>query len=387
MNKNKKWLLSLGIAVMLTASGIAMAAVAPTQQDGTVNKKHGAFERGDFRGKGVKEAHGELLALLKIDEQTFKAEIEAGKTLVAIAGEHGVSEQVLKDFLIAQKNQHLEDAIKAGRITAEQAEKMKANMDERMSQMINGKGPMHNMHKDKAPGPKAGHGFMGDAKLLELLKVDAETFRSELKSDKSLVTIAKEHGVSEKTLKKFMTTQMTQRIDEGVAAGRITAEQAGKMKDNMDERVSQMINGKGPMHNMHKDKAPGPKAGHGFMGDAKLLELLKIDAATLRTELKSDKTLVTIAKEQGVSEKTLKKFMTTQMTQRINEGVAANRITAEQAEKMKANMDERVSQMINSKGPMHNMHKDKVSGPKAGHGFMGDAKLLELLKLDAATLR
>jgi len=357
MNKNKKWLLSLGVAVMITASGIAMAAVAPTQQDGTVNKKHGAFERGDFKGKGVKEAHGELLTLLNIDEQTFKTEIEAGKTLVAIAGEHGVSEQVLKDFLIAQKNQHMEEAIKAGRITAEQAEKMKANMDERVSQMINGKGPMHNMHKDKAPGPRAGHGFMGDAKLLELLKIDAEAFRSELKSDKSLVTIAKEHGVSEKTLKKFMTTQMTERIDEGVAAGRITAEQAGKMKANMDERVSQMINGKGPMHNRHKNKANGPKAGHGFMGNAKLLELLKVDDETFRNEVKSGKSLVTIAKEHGVSEKTLKKFITTQMTQRIDDGVKAGRISADKAAEMKKTLAERVTQMINGKGMMR------------GHGF------------------
>jgi len=252
MNKNKKWLLSLGVAVMITASGIAMAAVAPTQQDGTVNKKHGAFERGDFKGKGVKEAHGELLTLLNIDEQTFKTEIEAGKTLVAIAGEHGVSEQVLKDFLIAQKNQHMEEAIKAGRITAEQAEKMKANMDERVSQMINGKGPMHNRHKNKANGPKAGHGFMGNAKLLELLKVDDETFRNEVKSGKSLVTIAKEHGVSEKTLKKFITTQMTQRIDDGVKAGRISADKAAEMKKTLAERVTQMINGKGMMR------------GHGF---------------------------------------------------------------------------------------------------------------------------
>ncbi|SMC51564.1 hypothetical protein [Sporomusa malonica] len=252
MNTNKKWLLAVGVAAMITVNGIAMAAVTPAQQDTPNGKKHAFVGKGDFKDKGFKEGFSELIELLKIDEQTLKAELKAGKTLNAIAGEHGVSEQVLKDFAIKQMTQHVEEGVKAGRISAEQAEKMKDNMAERVSQMINGKGPMGQGH-----GRMAGHAPFGDSKLLELLKVDAETLKNELKADKTLVAIAGEHGVSEQALKDFLVEQMTQRIDEGVNAGRISAEKAEKMKADMVDRVSQMINGQGPMHKGH-----GPMHGH-----------------------------------------------------------------------------------------------------------------------------
>jgi len=89
-----------------------------------------------------------LIEFLKVDAQTLKNDREAGKTLVAIAEEHGVTEQALKDFMIGQMTQHCDEAVAAGRIPADKAEKMKANMDERVSNMINGKRPIH-AHKER----------------------------------------------------------------------------------------------------------------------------------------------------------------------------------------------------------------------------------------------
>jgi hypothetical protein len=63
------------------------------------------------------------------------------------AMEHGISEQALKDFLVQQMTKHLEEGVSAGRITADKAEKMKANMDEHITNMINGKRPMHDGKK------------------------------------------------------------------------------------------------------------------------------------------------------------------------------------------------------------------------------------------------
>ncbi|MDF2568997.1 MAG: hypothetical protein K0R55_601 [Sporomusa sp.] len=253
MNKNKKWLLAVGVAAMITVNGIAMAAMTPAQPEAANNNnKHAFVGKGDFKDKGFKEDFSKLIKLLKIDEQTFKNEMKKGKTLVAIAGEHGVSEQVLKDFAIKQMTQRIDDGVKAGRITAEQAAKMKAGMSERVSQMINGKGPMGHGN-----GSMAGHGLLGDSKLLDLLKIDVETLKNEIKSDKTLVVIAEEHGVSEQTLKDFLIEQMTQRIDEGVQAGRLSAEQAEKMKASMEDRVSKMISAKGPMHKGHGPMSSG----------------------------------------------------------------------------------------------------------------------------------
>lgn len=349
MNMKKEWLLAVGFATAITASGMAMASVNAAQQDAPKDKQAMAG-RGEFRGerKEFKEEAAKLLAFLKIDEATFKADRKAGKTLVAIAKEKGISEQELKDFMIGEMTQRIEDGVAAGRIPADRAEKMKSDMDKHVTDMINGKGPM--MFKG---GAMAGHAPFANEKLLALLKIDANTLRSEMKDGKTLVAIAKEHGVSEKKLKDFMVSDITQHINEGVKAGRIPSERAEKMKADMDKRVTDMINGKGPM------LGHGPKAGHAFFANEKLLTLLNIDADTLKTELKGGKTLVAIAGEHGVSEQELKAFMLEQMSQRIDESVKAGRISAEKAGEMKANMDQRVSDMINGKGHMMHKHENR----------------------------
>lgn len=85
----------------------------------------------------------ELLNLLQVDAKMFRAEMKAGKSLAAVAKEHDVAEQTLKDFLLQQMQQHLDAAVKAGRVPADKAETMKAGMEQRVEHMMNGTGPMH----------------------------------------------------------------------------------------------------------------------------------------------------------------------------------------------------------------------------------------------------
>lgn len=250
MNKNSKWLLAVGVAAMITANGLAMAAVGPVQADtGNGTTKQAAFDKRDGREKGFKEDYNKLLTLLKIDDKTFKEEMKAGKTLAVVAKEQGVSEQKLQTFLEKQMTQHLEAGVKAGRLTADQAEKMKSGMPEQVTKMMNGKGPFQH-------GPMGGHAPFANEKMLAFLNIDAETLRNELKTEKTLVAVAEKHGVSEQELKDFLVAQMTERLDAGVQAGRLTAEQADKMKANMEERVTKMINTEGLMHRGH---GPMPK--------------------------------------------------------------------------------------------------------------------------------
>lgn len=186
--------------------------------------------------------------------------------------------------------------------------------------------------------------FKGDGKMLEFLKIDAETLKTELQAGKTLAAIAAERGISIDQLKAFMLQQMTQRLDESVTAGKMTAEKAEKIKANMEKHIDDIVNGKGPAGH-------GKMMGHAPFADDKLLSLLNIDKETLKTQLQAGKTLAAIAGERGVSEEKLKAFMIEQMTQRIDEGVKAGKIDAKKAEEMKAGMADRVSDMINGKGP------------------------------------
>lgn len=344
MNKNKKWFLAVSVATMLTANGIVMAATTnQAQPDNKSSKQTTAAAHKDFAKKGGMKAfqgeHKALLDFLKIDAKTFEAEVKDGKSLASIAQGQGISEQALKDFMVDRVSKGVDLAVKEGRIPANEADQTKAKIEQRVADMISGKVPMRGHH----PG---GPAHFNNAKLLEVLKMNNESLKTEMKAGKSLVTIGKEHGVSEQTIKDLMIQQMNQRIAEGVQSGRITAEKAEQMKSGMDKHVSAMINGKGPMRGHHS-------AGHARFNNAKLLEALKMDNESLKTEMKAGKSLVTIGKEHGVTEQTIKDIMVQQMTQRIDAGVQSGRITADKAEQMKSNMDQRISDMINGTGAMH----------------------------------
>lgn len=338
MSKNKKWMVAIGVLTTMTVSGLAMAASTAEKTDAASGKR-GVEKRGFKHHKGQRPENKELLALLKMDAETFRNEMKAGKTLAEVAKERGVSEQQLKDVMIRQMTERIDAGVKAGKLTTEQADKLKADMDQRVSDRINRKAPVGDMHHGRR------HHRMDNTELLALLKLDQEAFRSEMRAGKTLAEVAKERGVAEQQLKDVIIKQMTERIDAGVKAGKLTAEKADKIKANMDQRVSEQINRKGPMkgHFQHRR----------HMDNSELLALLKMDAETFRTEIKSGKSLADIAKERGVSEKQLKEVMIKQMTERIDASVKAGRLSEEKAAEMKSRMETHIDDMIAGKKPTH----------------------------------
>ena len=241
MRKDKKWLLAIGVATMMSASSAVMVfAATPNQQNNPIEQNIVNGKMHPMPGHGPMD-NQKLLELLQIDGNTMRTEHEAGKTLVVIANEHGVSEETLKNFIIEDMTQHIDKDVQSGRISTEQGIKMKADMEQHVSKIINDLGPR--------PGegrPMPGHGPMDNPKLLALLQIDGNTMRTEREAGKTLVAIANEHGVSEQTLKDVMIEDMTQHIDKDVQSGRISTEQATKMKADMEEHVSKRMNDLGP---------------------------------------------------------------------------------------------------------------------------------------------
>ena len=189
------------------------------------------------------------------------------------------------------------------------------------------------------------------AKLLEFLKIDRETFKAERQAGKSLAVIAASRGVSEQDLASFLTGQMSERLAEGVKSGRVSEERAAQMKAAMPDRITAMINHTGAMH-----QGSAGKGGHGPMADGKLLELLKIDKATFRSEMQSGKSLAAIAQDRGVPQQELKDFLVARMVQRIDDGVASGRLDAAKAADMKNHVEDRVTAMMTGKGMLHHGH-------------------------------
>jgi len=108
-------------------------------------------------------------------------------------------------------------------------------------------------------GSQMGQGIICDEIVSDLLGLSAEDIQAQRLEGKSLVEIAAAQGVSEDTLVAAILEAKTAHIQELVASGTLTAEQAEFMLQNMEQNITRMVNqtGTGPFGGGH---------GHGQSG-------------------------------------------------------------------------------------------------------------------------
>lgn len=94
---------------------------------------------------------------LGIDEATIKSRLAAGETLAAIAGS---KKDALIAALVADETKRIDAAVTAGKLTADQATKLKANLTAHVTDEVNSTRPMGGKG-GPGMGDKRGHGRMG----------------------------------------------------------------------------------------------------------------------------------------------------------------------------------------------------------------------------------
>lgn len=374
-SKAKMGMLMGTMAVVLSLGSIGGAMAADSAKPTSLNKptevKFKAGKMGHHGGVGFKEnfkENRELLSLLKLDADKLKEELAAGKTLAAIAQAQGVDTADVVALLVEQQEAKLKEAVAAGKMKQEQADKLSEDLSDRVKEQVENTKPDKGFVKGGFIG-----GFEKNEELLSLLKLDAAKFQEQLKADKSLAAIAEAQGVSVDNLVALLVKQQETKLKEAVAAGKLTQEQADKMNENATERVKEMV------QNTHHGRGPGK--GMGFeKNNEELLSLLKLDADKLKEEQKAGKSLATIAEAQGVSVDDLVALLVKQQEANLKEAVTAGKLTQEQADKMNEKASERVKEMV------QNTHQGR--GPGKGMGFeKNNEELLSLLKLDADKLK
>lgn len=126
---------------------------------------------------------------------------------------------------------HLDELVDAGTITAEQADAVAAHLAEQA--------PDRGRH-----GPRGSHGPLGrfaDGEILDLLGIDAETLRDELRGGATLAEVAEANGVSSDELIDALVARATERLDEAVANGRIDEDEAAEKIAELEERITERI--------------------------------------------------------------------------------------------------------------------------------------------------
>ncbi|HWK26250.1 MAG TPA: hypothetical protein VNS09_06800 [Solirubrobacter sp.] len=165
-----------------------------------------------------------------------------------VAKRLGVTRDKLDDAIKGAAEARIDAAVAAGKLTKEQGEAAK-------QRLANGGGPLLGLGgRPGGRGPGGGpggpggprFGFQGLDGAASYLGLTEAQLRDQLGSGKSLADIAKAQNKDVAGLKTALKDALTKRLDEAVKDGHLTADQRTKILEGIDQRLDDLINGKGP---------------------------------------------------------------------------------------------------------------------------------------------
>jgi len=218
-----------GVAgVVLGSPGSSGAASSATTTSPATGERpaHGFALRGPGgRGVGLDAA----AKAIGISTDALLTELKDGKTIAAVAKAKNVDVQKVIDAMVAAARADFEE-----------------NITERITEQVNG--TFERPHGPGGPGggPHRGFGFRGGFGLdtaAKAIGVTTDALLAELKDGKTIADVAKAKNVDVQKVIDAMVAGMTTEIDEQVKAGRLTAEQAARIKANLDEMITNQVNG------------------------------------------------------------------------------------------------------------------------------------------------
>lgn len=158
MTPNRKLLGAAAFSLALAGGGVAGALLGTPSlsnaQDGadqsdSVPTDDGPGGHFRHRGEGLATA----AEALGISEDDRRSALAGGKSIAEVAEANDVDEQTVIDALVADATTRIEEAVANGRIDADRAEEIEANLLERITARVNGEDP--EPHDDAAPYDEA----------------------------------------------------------------------------------------------------------------------------------------------------------------------------------------------------------------------------------------
>jgi polyhydroxyalkanoate synthesis regulator phasin len=84
------------------------------------------------------------------------------------------------------------------------------------------------------------------------LGITADELKADLKGGKSIADVAAEKKVPLDTVTKALTDAATKAVDDAVASGKLSKDQADKIKANLSATIERLENAKGPFGRRHR---------------------------------------------------------------------------------------------------------------------------------------
>jgi polyhydroxyalkanoate synthesis regulator phasin len=153
--------------------------------------------------------------------------------LADAASRLGVQQSQLSDALEQAALDRLDAAVAAGRLTADQASRIRQAIQ-------SGQGMPF------GPGRPGGHrGAFAEA-AADYLGLTTDELRAQIEGGKSLAQVAQAQGKSVDGLKQAMLADAKSHLDVAVTGGKLTADQAKQILDRLTSHIDDLVNHAGP---------------------------------------------------------------------------------------------------------------------------------------------
>lgn len=232
----------------------AQEADSDTEPDTTVESDAGEVEAGESETGEDTEREGRrgnrraakaeaLTEALGLTVEEIRAGFSEGNSIADMAEAQGVSTDDVKAALVAAANERIDAAVESGRLDEAEAEEKRAELDERIDEMITA--DPSEFEGRRGHGNRGGHGKSGFASdvVTETLGLTSEEIRAGIQEGKTLSDLAEEQGVSVDDLAAAMVDAASERIDAAVEEGKIDADAADEKKAELEERIDGVLNG------------------------------------------------------------------------------------------------------------------------------------------------
>jgi|SRR5919109_4687431 polyhydroxyalkanoate synthesis regulator phasin len=193
--------------------------------------------------------------------------------------------------------------------------------------------------------------------------IAADQLRSPKEESQAIVNdAAKQLGIQPSELSAALKKALENRVDEAVAAGRLTKEQGAAIKKRIESGDFPLFGGPGLGPGFHH----GPFPGFGFFGglDA-AATYLGLTRTQLESRLNDGKTLAEIAKAQDKSVDGLVNAMYDAAKQKLDDAVSAGRLTKSEEQRVLADLKSRLTDFVNN--AQLRLHRDR----DGDHDFRG----------------
>jgi hypothetical protein len=174
-----------------------------------------------------------------------------------VAGRLHVTTDQLTQALKGAAQDRVDAAVKAGRLTQAQADKVKQRIAQANGLPLFG-GPLLGgprpgfggpMQKRPFGGPGFGPGlgpFADIGAAAKYLGLTNRQLLTDMRDGKSLAAVAKDQGKTADGLKAALKAAEVARLDAAVKAGRLSDAQRTKIESNLDQRLDKLVNGTRP---------------------------------------------------------------------------------------------------------------------------------------------